>query len=79
MPADLAGVAEGLEVLFAAEVEGDRGAAADRVGDVDAFGVGLGGIAPMSKLGLPCLIHCFGAKTALRWATKAPNGARPSV
>ena len=40
-PVHLAGVAEGLELLFAAEVEGDRGAAADRVGDVDAFGVGL--------------------------------------
>ena len=39
--ADLARIPEGLELLFAAEVEGDRGAAADRVGDVDAFGVGL--------------------------------------
>ena len=38
----LAGVAEGPEGLVAAEVEDDRGAAADRVGDVDAFGVGMG-------------------------------------
>ena len=33
----------------------------------------------MSKLGLPNLTHCFGAKTDLRWATKAPKGAVPSL
>src|SRR5690606_34762561 len=41
-PARPAGVAEGLELLVAAEAEGDRGAAADRVGDVHPFGVGAG-------------------------------------
>ena len=33
----------------------------------------------MSKLGLPSLIHGFGAKTSGRRATKAPKGAMPSV
>ena len=59
----VAPAAEGLELLLAAEVGDDRGATADRVGD--AFcPLALGWVrkAPMSKLGLPCLIHGFGAK-----------------
>ena len=41
-PLHVARVAEAGEALVAGEVEGDRGAAADRVGDVDAAVVGLG-------------------------------------
>ena len=76
--ADFAGVAEGLEFGLAGAVEGDRHAA-DRVGGKTPLSFGPVRIAPMSKLGLPCLTQGSGAKTALRRATKAPKGAAPSV